>query len=98
MQENNKQKKKELANALAIAVKELRLSTKKSVYAFTNEVDITKATILRAEKAVLDPQLSTFCRIANAFNLKPSELMSMVESELPEGWNFIDDAPLHSEK
>ncbi len=32
----------------------------------------------------------TFCKLAEAFNIKPSELLNMIEKELPENWSFCD--------
>ena len=57
---------------------------------FTNEIEISKTTILKIEKGQLDPQLSTFCRIASALDISPSKLLSLVEKKLPKNWDFLD--------
>lgn len=90
MQEQYKKKRQELATALSKAVAELRAKTKKSANLFSNEMEGSKTTILKLEKAELDPQLSTFCRIASALEMKPTELLSLVEKKLPENWDFLD--------
>lgn len=90
MQEQYKKKRQELALALSKAVSKLRAKTKKSANLFSNEMEGSKTTILKLEKAELDPQLSTFCRIASALEIKPTDLLLLVEKELPENWDFLD--------
>lgn len=90
MQEQYKLKRKELCKALAKVVSELRKKNNKSANLFANEIELSKTTILNIEKEVLDPQLSTFCRIAGAFNISPSELLKLVERKLPENWSFLE--------
>ena len=90
MQEQYKKKRQELANALSEVVSDLRQSGKKSANLFANEIEISKTTILKLEKGLLDPQLSTFCRIASAFNISSSKLLELVEKKLPENWDFLD--------
>lgn len=90
MQEQYKHKRQELSLALAKAFGELRLESKKSANLFSNEIELSKTTTLKLEKAQLDPQLSTFCRLASALGILPSELLKQVEKDLPENWDFLD--------
>jgi len=90
MQEQYKKKRQELSKALSEVISDLRQKSKKSANLFANEIEISKTTILKMEKGFLDPQLSTFCRIASALNISPSKLLSLIEKKLPQGWNFLD--------
>ncbi|MDD3436841.1 MAG: helix-turn-helix transcriptional regulator [Candidatus Gastranaerophilales bacterium] len=90
MQEQYKKKRQELLKALSEIICDLRKNSKKSANLFANEIEISKTTILKMEKGLLDPQLSTFCRIANALNMSPSKLLELVEKKLPKNWDFLD--------
>lgn len=91
MQEQYKKKRQELSLALAQVIGDLRQENKKSANLFANEIEISKTTILKIEKGLLDPQLSTFCRIASALNLSPSKLLELIEKKLPQNWDFLDN-------
>lgn len=91
MQEQYKKKRQELSLALSEVIGDLRKKSKKSANLFANEIEISKTTILKIEKGQLDPQLSTFCRIASALNVSPSELLKLVEKKLPKNWDFLDN-------
>lgn len=88
MQEQYKKKRQELSLALSEVIGDLRQKSKKSANLFANEIEISKTTILKIEKGMLDPQLSTFCRIASAFDLAPSKLLRLIEKKLPKDWDF----------
>jgi len=90
MQEQYKKKRQELSKALSEVINDLRQNNHKSANLFANEIEISKTTILKIEKGLLDPQLSTFCRISSALNILPSELFSLIEKKLPQNWNFFD--------
>jgi transcriptional regulator with XRE-family HTH domain len=44
----------------------------------------------RLENGTTDSQISTLWKIANAFGLKFSELVELVEKELPPDFNFYE--------
>lgn len=90
MQEQYKKKRQELSKALSEVISDFRRKSKKSANLFANEIELSKTTILKIEKASLDPQLSTFCRIASALNMSPTKLLSLVEKKLPQNWDFLD--------
>ena len=46
------------------------------------------SNIFKGEK---DPQISTFYRLAEAFNINPSELTDMIFKELPENFMFAEE-------
>ena len=86
-----KDKQENFNKALGAALSKLRKNSKLSSRAVAYSVDLSKTTILLAEKGKLDPQLSTFCKIAEAFYITPVELMKMVFEELPNNWSFYDE-------
>lgn len=90
MQEQYKKKRHELSKALSEAIFDLRQKDKKSANLLANEIELSKTTILKIEKGMLDPQLSTFCRIAYALNIPPSKLFELIEKKLPKNWDFLD--------
>jgi DNA-binding XRE family transcriptional regulator len=91
MQARNNDKRKEFNTALGRVVAKLRTELNLSARNVSYSVDISKTTLLLLEKGQLDPQLTTFCKIAEAYNLKPSQLLDMVEKELPKNWSFCDE-------
>ena len=42
------------------------------------------------ESGELAPQMTTFCKIAEAFYLKPEKLLQMIYEEFPENWTLIE--------
>jgi len=79
-------RKKELSMALGRVITKLRKESNLSARAVAYGVNLSKTTLLLAEQGKLDPQLSTFCRISDAFYKQPNELFSLVMSELPQNW------------
>ena len=90
MQDLETNKKTELSMALGRVVTKLRQESKLSARTVAYGIGISKTTLLLAEAGKLDPQLSTFCKIAEAFYLKPEALLSMVYAELPQGWSITE--------
>ena len=90
MQESYTEKRKSLSEALGRVILNLRQNSNLSVRAVAYSIEISKSTLLLAESGKLDPQLSTFCRIAEAFNIKPSNFLKLVEKELPKNWTFSE--------
>ncbi len=86
--ENNK--KKEFTEALGKVLSQLQKQSNRSVRSIAYEMDMSKTTLLLSEKGLLDPQMTTFCKIAEAFYIKPDKLLQMVYNELPKDWSFID--------
>lgn len=90
MQVSDREKKQIFYNTLGRIIKKLRQNSNLSARAVAYSIDISKTTVLLAENGSLDPQITTFCKLAEAFNIKPSELLIMIEKELPENWSFCD--------
>ena len=90
MQVSDTEKREMFKQALGKVLLKLRKKNKLSARSVAYSVDISKTTVLLAEKGELDPQISTFCKIAEAFYIKPEKLMQMIFQELPNGWSFLD--------
>ncbi|MCM1338200.1 MAG: helix-turn-helix domain-containing protein [Muribaculaceae bacterium] len=82
----DKQRKDELKQALGKVIQELRKDTNISARALSYGTNMSKTTLLLAEQGKLDPRLSTFCNLAEAFYKTPDELMGLIINELPEKW------------
>ena len=91
MQEFNNNQKAELSKALGRVITELQKNAECSARTIAYGSNMSKTTVLMALKGNLDPQLSTFCKLAEAFYLSPSELMDMVYKELPENWSILEE-------
>ena len=87
----SKIKKNEFLKALGQVIKELHVRSNRSARSIAYDIDISKTTLLLAEKGKLDPQITTFCKLAEAFYLTPEELLKRVYSKLPDRWCFIED-------
>ena len=81
-------KKKELLEILAKVIKELRGNN--SISRLSMEVDISKSIWSNIECAKRDAQLSTLWKISEALNIKPSELLKIIETKLGENFSFIE--------
>ena len=53
--------------------------------------DISPAIISQIRNGKKDPQMSTFYRIAEAYNIDPKELTGMVFEELPRDFMFAEE-------
>lgn len=82
----DKAKKQELAAALGKVVSKLKQEAKLSARTISYEMNISKTTVLLAEKGKLDPQLSTFFKLSEAFYKQPDEMLKLVIKELPSKW------------
>ncbi len=82
----DKKRKQELSTALGRVITKLRQEANISARSIAYDMNISKTTVLQAEQGKLDPQISTFCRLAEAFYKTPDELMRLVLAELPQKW------------
>ncbi len=85
---NIEENKKIILQALAKLTKELRGD--KSQFMFCSENDISTSIISTIERVMKDPQLTTVFKIAEAFDMKPSEFIKLIEDELPENFSLIE--------
>ncbi len=82
------EKKQKILNSLAQITKKLR--GKQSQFMLASENDISTSIISTVERALKDPQITTFYKLAEALNIKPHKLMKMIEDNLPEDFTLID--------
>ena len=82
------EKKKLIMRILGESV--IRLRGEKSQFILASENDISSSIISMIERGLKDPQLTTFFKIAEALNMKPSELLREIENQLPKDFSLID--------
>ncbi len=78
-----------LQKTLAKIIKKLR--NKKSITQLANEIDLSKSVWFNLEKGERDIQISTFWRIAEGLDIKPSDLVKEIENQLGEDFSFIEN-------
>ena len=83
-------KKNKYKKALGLIIKQEREKTHKSISLISDEIDMTKSMWADLEKGIKDPQLSTVIRIAEALNIKTSEIIKKMEQELGEEFLLSD--------
>ena len=81
--------KKFLLKVLAKKIKELR--GEKSLFLLASENDISISIISTIERAMKDPQFTTLFKLAEALNIKLSELIKLIEKDLPKDFSLIED-------
>lgn len=67
-----------------------KLRGDKSQFILSSENDISCSIISTVERGLKDPQFTTLFKIAEALNIKASELVKLVENELPKNFSMID--------
>lgn len=80
--------KKLILKLLGKHIKNLR--GEKSQFILASENDISVSIISTVERAIKDPQITTVFKLAEALNIKPSELLKLIENDLPKGFSMID--------
>lgn len=87
MQDN----KEKLQKVLASIIKKHRKANKKSISLISNEIMLAKSLWSDVEKGKKDPQFSTLWRIAEALEIKLSDLIEEIENKVQDSVNFIDE-------
>ena len=67
-----------------------RKELNKGINKFSFEYDIGNGLLSRLENGQSDPKVSTLWKLANAFDIKFSELALLIENELKEDFNFYN--------
>lgn len=80
--------KNELQMAIAIVVRAHRT---KSITKSADEIAMGKSMWADLEKGIKDPQFSTLWRIAEGLEIKPHELVKMIEDKLGENFSFLEN-------
>ena len=83
--------KEKLQKILASIIKKHRKASKKSISLISNEIMLAKSLWSDVEKGKKDPQFSTLWRIAEALEIKLSDLIKEIENKAQDSINFIDE-------
>ena len=81
--------KKELQKAIANVIKKNR---KKSITKSADEIAMGKSIWADLENGIKDPQFSTLWRIAEGLEIKPHELVKMIEDEVGAEFSFLENS------
>lgn len=80
MQADKENTNKKICKILGEIVSELKGKKRKTTLAY--ESDIPRSVLHYIMEGIKDPQLTTFMRLAIGLNLKPSELLKMIENKI----------------
>jgi len=73
------------------SIKECRTkSRKKSLNIFAYENDLDPGNLSRIENGRIEPRLTMIWRISEALGVKPSELLSKIETQLGDDFYLIE--------
>ncbi len=90
MQHANSKKSEIIFKTLAKVIRKEREKQNKSLRVLADEYDIQKSLLSRLENGVNEPKLISIWTIAEALNINVSDLIKMVEEELPPNFTLID--------
>lgn len=85
MQASKAEINKKICEILGEVVKELKGKKRKSLLAY--ESDLPRSVVHYILDGKKDPQLTTFWRLALGLDLRPSELLKMIEEKFD--WDFL---------
>ena len=80
-----------LRNILGNIIKQYRTKTGLSGNKFAAEYDIGNGNLSRIENANVDCKFITLWRIAEALDMKPSELVKLIEDKVGTKFKLIDE-------
>ncbi len=90
MQHANTKKSELIFKALAKVIRQEREKQNKSLRVLADEYDIQKSLLSRLENGINEPKLISIWTISEALNMPVSELIKLVENELPENFSLTD--------
>jgi len=90
MQQQLTKKHIKILNALANVVNRKRELTAKSQRLTADEYGLHSSLLSRIESAKNEPKLFSLWGVAEALDLKLSELFALIEQELPEDFRLLD--------
>lgn len=90
MQHSNTKKSEIIFQSLAKVIKREREKQNKSLRVLADEYDIQKSLLSRLENGINEPKLISIWTISEALNMTVSELIKLVEEELPEDFSLTD--------
>ena len=82
--------KKILLTTIGRIIHQKIIKVSKGINKFSFEYDIGNGLLSRLEKGNTDTQITTLWKLANAFNIKFSDLAIEIEKELPDNFNFYE--------
>jgi len=80
--------RQKLQTATGKVIKKCR---RKSITQSADEIGMWKSLWADLENGIKDPQFSTLWRIAEGLEIKPHELVKLIEDELGENFSFIEN-------
>lgn len=85
-------KTKHLAKIIGQVVNELRIEKKKgSINQFAHEYDLDVGNTSRLENGLIESKVVTLWKIAEALEMKLSELIKIVEEKIGNDFHFFDE-------
>lgn len=87
---NIEKNKKILLTTIGKIIHQKRTNLSKGINKFSFEYDIGNGLLSRLEKGKTDTQITTLWKLANAFEIKFSDLAIEIEKELPKNFNFYE--------
>ena len=88
--DNQKFYKEKILNSLGYIVLENRKKTGKGINKFSFEYDIWNGLLSKLEKGYIDARLTTVWKLANAFGMKCSDFIKLIEDRLDNDFNFYN--------
>lgn len=85
------ERKKELQKVLAAVIKKHRKTS--SISRLSDEIELSKSIWAGVERGERDVQLSTFWRMAEGLEIKPSVLLKEIEDILGNDFSFLENIP-----
>lgn len=89
MQATKIKKNEKICKLLGTVVQELKGKKKKSILAY--ESDLPRSVVYYILDGKKDPQLTTLWRLALGLDMRPSELLRIMEDRLEDGWDSLLD-------
>ena len=86
MQASKEEINRKICKILGELVNEIRGKKRKTTLAY--EADLPRSVIHYITEGIKDPQLTTFIRLAIGLNLRPSELLKLIEDKLGDEFDL----------
>lgn len=83
-------KKAILLKIIGKVVNNQRTLLGKGINRFSYEYDIGNGLLSRLENGTTDSKITTLWKLADAFNIKFSDFVKLIEEELPKNFNFYE--------
>ena len=79
------------ANTVGSIITELRSDKNLSINKFAHEYGLDVGNTSRVEKGSIEVKLVTFWKLAEALEMSPSKLLSLVEKRLGKNFHFYEE-------